>query len=66
MEKLLRIEDVAEQTGVCENTLRYWRHTNTGPPSAKLGRRVVYRESELLAWIDQQFDGRGVTAAHHA
>jgi len=27
----------------------------TGPKSARLGRRVVYRERDVLAWIDQQF-----------
>jgi predicted DNA-binding transcriptional regulator AlpA len=52
---LLRIEDVAELTGISENTLRYWRHQKTGPKSAKLGRRIVYREEDVLGWIDAQF-----------
>ncbi len=41
-------------------TLRYFRHEGTkGPKSAKLGRRVVYRESDVLAWIDKAFaDGQ--------
>ncbi|QIX27462.1 helix-turn-helix domain-containing protein [Nocardioides sp. JQ2195] len=56
MEKLLRIDDVAAMTGIAANTLRYWRATNTGPRSAKLGRRIVYREADVLAWIDQQFE----------
>lgn len=54
--KLLRVGDVSELTGIPEATLRFWRHSGTGPPSAKLGRRVVYREAEVLAWIDAQFD----------
>lgn len=56
MSKLLRIEDVAELTGVSVNTLRYWRHGKTGPASAKFGRRIVYREADVIAWIDEQFD----------
>lgn len=54
---LLRIEQVAERIGVPENTLRFWRQKNIGPKSAKLGRRVVYRASDVEAWIDAQFDG---------
>lgn len=56
MDKLLKIEDVAEMTGVATNTLRYWRHRGVGPKSAKFGRRIVYRESDVLAWIDEQFE----------
>lgn len=54
-EALLRIEEVSEWTGVPENTLRFWRHEKRGPKSAKLGRRVVYRESDVQAWLDEQF-----------
>lgn len=57
MDKLLRIEDVAELTGIPVNTLRFWRHEKRGPKSANLGgRRVVYREADVVAWIDAQFE----------
>lgn len=55
MTKLLRLSEAAEVLGVPENTLRFWRTQGTGPPSAKIGRRVVYREADLKAWIDAQF-----------
>jgi predicted DNA-binding transcriptional regulator AlpA len=55
MEKLLRLPEVAELTGLPEITLRFWRHQGTGPQSARLGRRVVYRERDVVAWIDEQF-----------
>ena len=64
--KLLRVPDVAELTGIPEATLRFWRHAGTGPPSAKLGRRVVYRESDVLAWVDRQFENDRVPAATRA
>jgi predicted DNA-binding transcriptional regulator AlpA len=56
MEKLLRLPEVAELTGLPVNTLRFWRHQGTGPKSVKLGRRVVYRECDVVAWIEEQFD----------
>jgi predicted DNA-binding transcriptional regulator AlpA len=56
MEKLLRLPEVAELTGLPVNTLRFWRHQGTGPKSVKLGRRVVYRERDVVAWIEEQFD----------
>lgn len=56
-EQLLRIEDVSDWTGVPVATLRYWRHNGTGPKSANLnGRRIVYRESDIQAWLDAQFE----------
>lgn len=57
VDRLLRIEDVAALTGVPVNTLRYWRSKGgIGPASAKLGpRRVVYREADVRAWIDESF-----------
>ncbi len=61
--KLLRLPDVSELTGIPEATLRFWRHAGTGPRSAKFGRRVVYREADVLAWIDRQFENDGTPAA---
>jgi predicted DNA-binding transcriptional regulator AlpA len=35
-------------------TLRYWRHGGTGgPPSFKLGRRVMYRRAEVEKWLGE-------------
>ncbi|AIY17986.2 hypothetical protein KR76_16665 [Pimelobacter simplex] len=46
-----------------EYTLRYWRSLSfgddpqyVGPPSAKFGKRIVYRESDVQEWIDAQFE----------
>ncbi len=54
-DKLLTITEVAELTRLPEATLRWFRHCGKGPKSGKLGRRVMYRESDVRAWIDQQF-----------
>lgn len=55
MEKLIRIEEAAKLIGVPINTCRHWRARGIGPLSARIGRRVVYRESDVIAWIDEQF-----------
>lgn len=52
---LLTIKDVAARYPIPEATLRYWRHKGDGPPSARIGRRVVYREADVEAWIEAQF-----------
>ncbi|MDO3245846.1 helix-turn-helix domain-containing protein [Mycobacteroides abscessus subsp. abscessus] len=41
-------------TGLPPATLRYYRHMGTGPASFKLGRRVVYRRSEVERWVAEQ------------
>ena len=61
--RLLGIPEVHEMTGIPQGTLRFWRHQKRGPKSAKLGRRVVYREADVLAWIDAQFEADGNPAA---
>lgn len=55
MGNLLRLPEVTAKTGIPEATLRFWRHQGVGPKSAKLGRRVVYREEDVDAWLEAQF-----------
>ena len=56
--KVLRITQVSEMTGVPEATLRWWRHVGSGPKSFKIGRAVAYLESDVEAWLGEQYDGR--------
>jgi DNA-binding transcriptional MerR regulator len=50
--ELLTVADVAVMTRLSVGTLRYWRHTGAGgPPSVKLGRRVLYRRSDIETWL---------------
>jgi Helix-turn-helix domain len=37
-----------------ESTVRYWRHMGTGPRGVKIGRKVLYRLSAVLAWEHQR------------
>ena len=58
MAEYLSTNQVSEETGIPMATLRYWRHAGTGPPSVRLGRRVVYRESDVARWIEAQFEAQ--------
>lgn len=55
-DQLLTIEEAAEQTRLSVNTLRWMRRQGTGPKSGKLGKRIFYKQSLLLQWIDEQFE----------
>lgn len=55
MDRLLSIEEVSVRTTVPVPTLRYYRHKGTGPKSFKLGGRVVYKESDVEGWIEDQY-----------
>lgn len=63
MDRLLTLDEVAKMTRLPVATLRYFRHCSTGPKSAKLGRRVMYRESDVQRWIDEQFAAADPTPA---
>lgn len=56
-DKILKLPEVAEMTGVSIDTLRWYRHKGEGGPKMfKLGRRVVALESDVVAWIKEQRD----------
>jgi predicted DNA-binding transcriptional regulator AlpA len=54
MSEYLSTNQVAQETGIPPATLRYWRHADQGPASFTLGRRVVYRRTEVERWIAEQ------------
>lgn len=39
---------------ISARTLQGWRLRGGGPPYVKLGGRVLYRETDLLAWIESR------------
>jgi DNA-binding transcriptional MerR regulator len=47
--------EVAEMFRTSPETVRYWRFTGTGPPGMKIGTKVLYPESGVLAWRDAKF-----------
>ena len=61
--KYLTTEEVAEETRVPVETLRYYRHSNPakGPRSFKLGRRVLYAVEDVERWIADAREGVSVS-----
>lgn len=51
-DRLLTSSEVAGRCRTGESTVRYWRSTGQGPRHFKVGRRVLYRESDVQAWLD--------------
>jgi len=51
---IIDTDTVSKMTGIPTPTLRYWRTRNEGPQSFTLGRRIVYRQSEIERWIAEQ------------
>lgn len=51
---LMLMDEAAKMVRRSVDTLRYWRKFGGGPPSFRLGRRVVYRRRGVQEWIRQQ------------
>jgi hypothetical protein len=54
--------EFAEMIRTPAETARYWRYTGYGPPSFKLGRRVVYKRSDVEKWLAGRRDKAGSAA----
>lgn len=48
----LNVEQAATYLGISENTLYVWRHRRQGPPSFRMGARVMYRITALDGWVE--------------
>lgn len=59
-DRLLTVAELAEYLGVARHTVYQWRYRGEGPPGFRLGGRgqVRYRESEVIAWLEEQRDPR--------
>lgn len=47
----IRVREAAAHIGLSKSTLDKMRHFGTGPQYYKLGRAVIYKTSDLDAWI---------------
>lgn len=54
MARYLTTEEAAAVLRTPTETLRYWRYVGKGPKSFKVGRRVLYDEDDVRAWLDEQ------------
>jgi excisionase family DNA binding protein len=54
MEKLLTVEQLADQLQVPVATIYKWRSTGGGPPAVRVGRYLRYSEKGIEGWLDEQ------------
>lgn len=52
-------KEVAQQLGVSVAALRRWRSERRGPVYRRLGTRVVYAETDVIAWLNSCPNGGG-------
>lgn len=53
----LTTEEVAKLVRTSPATVRYWRHVGAGPKSFRVGRRVLYDEADIKAWLEAAKSG---------
>jgi len=53
-DELLIEEEAAEYLRQAPTTLRQWRHLRKGPAWVKVGKRALYRRSDLERFIDER------------
>lgn len=53
----LVIGEAAELLRTPIQTMYGWRHRGEGPPARRVGRKLLYRRDELLAWVEAQAAG---------
>ncbi|MCC5974179.1 MAG: helix-turn-helix domain-containing protein [Rubellimicrobium sp.] len=46
--------DLARELEVTEGTLRRWASERSGPPYIRAGRKVFYRRSAVVEWLEDQ------------
>lgn len=64
--KLLTLDEAADRLRKTPAQMRWMRHVGTGPRSAKIGGRVMYREQDIPAFIHKSsIRGRGLILAFY-
>jgi hypothetical protein len=46
--------DLAQELEVTEGTLRRWTAERWGPPCIRAGRKIYYRRSIVMEWLEDQ------------
>ena len=52
--RFLLSQEIADDLRTPEATVRYWRHTGSGPEFIKVGRRVLYPADAYEEWLRAQ------------
>ena len=60
---LMTTHETAEFLHIPLPTLRHFIATHQAPPSAKIGRRRMFREIDCTAWVQAKFDAEHLRAS---
>lgn len=58
-ERLYTVEELAEEYHLTPAGIYNMRHRGVGPRGCRVGKRVLFPESEVLAWLDSRMDSNG-------
>lgn len=53
-QQFLSVTDLAERYGLTPPTIYAWLHNGTAPMSLKIGRRRMFRLTDVLSWEQQR------------
>lgn len=56
VDRLLYTDELADMIRRSPSAVRYMIHKGTAPKSALIGGRRMFRESDVITWIDAQFE----------
>jgi len=51
---LLDTLEASHRLRVARQTLAKWRLEGSGPPFIRVGRKILYREQDISAWLDSR------------
>lgn len=60
---LVTVDEVAAMLGKSPGSIRWMIHNDQLPRSAKIGGRRMWRRSQIVAWVDAQFEASQPTSA---
>lgn len=56
MDEIMTTTEFAALVKQRVSTVQTWARTGFGPPAARIGKRIVYRRSDVEAWLESQFE----------
>lgn len=58
VDEYMTVKEFSQLARIPESTCLWWRHVGRGPRSFKVGRRVLYKRADVMAFIEQAYNAR--------
>ncbi|WP_432244913.1 helix-turn-helix transcriptional regulator [Arthrobacter sp. G.S.26] len=58
--RLLTLDEVAEMLRKSPAQVRWMRHQKTGPQAARLAGRLLWREQDVIDWVNAAFEAEAI------